>query len=247
MDFDFKIKTKQDYSNFLKYLKSIAKNESVADKKRHVAILNTKQEVIAISMAEIRKTAKKILKNGYEKFLEISLKNDYMCEFYEETLIQGLVIAEIKDFEKQRELLDVWIHKIDNWATCDGTISSMKFLKKDVNKSDYFNYFYNLCFSNEEFVARFGIVVLMTYFLEDEFIDKILLMCERVKNEAYYVKMGLAWLISFAFMKFKEKTYNLLAKKTLDKFTQNKAISKCRDSYRVLSEDKEELIKFRIK
>ena len=72
-------------------------------------------------------------------------------------------------------------------------------------------------------------------------------MCEEVKSTAYYVNMALAWLISFAFMKFKEKTYELLNKKALSKFVQNKAICKCRDSFRVDKTDKENLIKFRIK
>ena len=87
----------------------------------------------------------------------------------------------------------------------------------------------------------------MTCYLEDDYIDQILDMCGQVKNDAYYVKMALAWLLSFAFMKFKEKTYILFEKRTLSKFVQNKAICKCRDSFQVEKQDKENLINFRIK
>ena len=87
----------------------------------------------------------------------------------------------------------------------------------------------------------------MTCFLEDEFIDQILGMCEKVKSDAYYVNMALAWLLSFAFMKFKEKTYQVFEKRNLSKFVQNKAISKCRDSFQVENQDKENLINYRIK
>ena len=247
MDFDFKITSERGYKNLVDYLKSVSKNETIEDKKRHVAILNTKQEVIAIPMSNIRKIAKKIFKNGYDWFLDYSLKNDYKTEFYEETLIQGLVIAEIKDLNKQKELFEVWVCKIDNWSTCDTVVSTMKGLKDSNNKNKLFKFYLNLCYSNKTFVSRFGIIVLMTCFLEDGFVDDVLKMCEQVKSEAYYVNMGLAWLLSFAFMRFKEKTYKLFERKTLSKFVQNKAICKCRDSFRVLKEDKDNLIKYRIK
>ena len=247
MEFDFKIASKNDYEKFVCHLKSVSKNETVEDKKRHIAILNTKQDVIAIAMSNIRKIAKKIFKSGYDWFLDYSLKNDYTTEFYEETLIQGLIVAQIKDLNKQRELFDVWVHKIDNWSTCDTVVSTMKSLKNSDIKKEYFIFYLNLCYLNKEFVSRFGIVVLMTCFLEEEFIDQILEMCESVKSEAYYVNMGLAWLLSFAFMKFKEKTYELFERKTLSKFVQNKAIGKCRDSFRVSDEDKQTLLNYRMK
>ena len=60
MNFDYKIETQSDYDKFIQVLKSFSKNESIEDHERHVKILNTKQEVIAISMAAIRKLAHKI-------------------------------------------------------------------------------------------------------------------------------------------------------------------------------------------
>lgn len=245
--FNFKIDNENDYQNFLNELKSVSKNETIEDHERHVKILNTKQNVIAVEMKTIRQFAHKIFKSGYEKFLELSLSNDLYQEFYEETLIQGLVIAEIKDLEKQKDYFKKWVHKIDNWSTCDTVVSTMKSLKNSLEKNKHFDFYYNLCFEDKEFISRFGIVVLMTCFLEEEFIDKILKMCETVKSDAYYVNMAIAWLISFAFIKFKDKTYNLFEKRLLSKFVQNKAISKCRDSYRVEKQDKENLIKYRIK
>lgn len=245
--FDFEIKSKEDLETLIDTLKSVSKNETIEDHERHVKILNTKQNVIAISMSNIRKFAKQIFKAGYEKFLELSLPNDLYQEFYEETLIQGLVIAEIKDLKKQKDYFKKWVHKIDNWSTCDTVVSTMKSLKNSKEKNKYFEFYYDLCFEKQEFVSRFGIVVLMTCFLEEEYIERILKMCEEVKSDAYYVNMAIAWLISFAFMKFKDKTYKLLEKRVLSKFVQNKAICKCRDSFRVQNEDKEKLIQYRIK
>ena len=247
MNFDFKINSKADYDMFLNDLKSFSKNESIEDYKRHIAILNTKQKVIAIAMSTIRKVAHKIFKAGYKNFLELALNQDYKNEYYEETLIQGLVIAEIKNLDEQKLYLEKWVTKIDNWSTCDSVVSTMKELKKVETKNKYFDFYYKLCFDDREFVSRFGIVVLMTYFLEEEYVDKILEMCESLKRNIYYIDMALAWLLSYAFMKFKNKTYNLFEKKTLSKFVQNKAICKCRDSFQIEKQDKENLIKYRIK
>ena len=244
---NFNIKTKSDYLELVKYLKTICKQESIEDKNRHTAILNTRQNVLGIAMANIRKIARAICKQNYEEFLQVCLNASYKQEYYEETLIQGLVIAEIKDLEIQKKYLKIWIKKIDNWSTCDSVVSTMKGLKKSTDKKDYFEFYYNLCFSDKEFESRFGIIVLMTCYLEEDYIDKILQMCEKVTLDKYYVKMAIAWCLSFAFMKFKNKTYELFEKRVLDKFTQNKAISKCRDSFQVEKLDKENLINFRIK
>ena len=156
-------------------------------------------------MKDIRDTAKLISKNGFENFLKVS-----SGESYEEVMIQGSVISSIKDFDKQINILDKWIRKIDCWSLCDSVVTSMKWLKKEEYQTKFFNYFYNLCFENEEFVSRFGIVTLMAYFINEKFIDKIYEMCENVKNEKYYIQMAIAWLVSVGYVYFPEKTYALL-------------------------------------
>ena len=74
--FEFQIKTKEDLEDLREELKSVSKNETIEDHERHVKILNTKQNVIAVEMKTIRQFAHKIFKSGYEKFLDLSLSND---------------------------------------------------------------------------------------------------------------------------------------------------------------------------
>lgn len=232
----------ETYEKFLEDLKGKAKQEDAEHYARHKAIINTKQYVYALKMCDIRNIAKQVLKGDYDTFLKVATNNSY-----EETLIQGIVIVQIKDIQKQVCYLKNWIKNIDNWSTCDSVISTMKILGKSKNKVDFFDWFYDLCFNESEFIARFGIVTIMCYYLEKEYLSRVLEICRGVKSDAYYVKMAVAWLISYLFVKFKDETYNLFAEKCLDKFTQNKAISKCRDSFRVSKEDKENLIHYRIK
>jgi len=236
------IESAEDYVKFVKHLKSLSKNESIEDMARHKAIINTKREVLCMPMASIRKVAKQISAGDIVSFLKFA-----DGESYEEVLICGLVIAEIKDLDLQIKMFDEWKDKIDCWAICDSVCSSMKKLKLSKDKGKYFKYFCELCYNKEEFISRFGLITLMVNYLEEEYIDEILKICLVVKNEAYYVQMAVAWLLSVAFVKFRDKTLKVIEKQSLPKFTQNKTISKCRDSFRISREDKDMLVKFRIK
>ena len=239
---DFAINTTEDYSKLVEYLYSIRKIEDDYHRSRHLKIINTSKYVISVDTLSLRKIAKSIYKSGYENYLKLASFNTY-----EESLIFGLVISHIKDIDLLVATLPKFINHIDTWAECDTVVSSLKQLKRSSLKSKYFDYFYNMCFSHLEFEARFGIVTLMVHYLEEEYIDRLLHMCKTVSNHKYYVDMALSWLISFAFMKFKDKTYALLSERVLTPFVQNKAISKCRDSYQVDKLDKEQLVMYRIK
>lgn len=241
MEFNTNFENEKDYIDFVKFLESNSKNETPEYYERHKAIINCPRKIISIKMETIRKIAKEIAKGNYENFLSLA-KDDT----YEEVLIQGLVITNLKDIQKQLSYLENWILKIDCWALCDGVVSNMKNFAKSPLKEEKFQYFYDMCFDDREFVSRFGIIVLMSYYIDDEHIDKILTMSRTIKNTAFYVQMANAWLLSVCFVKQREKTLSLIKEKCLDKFTQNKTISKCRDSFRVSSEDKELLKTFRI-
>ena len=95
--------------------------------------------------------------------------------------------------------------------------------------------------SDKEFPLRFGIVMLMDYCLTDSHIDETLDILCSTDHPGYYVRMAVAWALSVAFVKYRDKTLSRLEARTLDPWIQNKAIQKCRESYRVSPEDKEYL------
>lgn len=236
------IKSKEDYQTFVDFLCANAKHESVENFAKHKAILNSPRKVICLSMSFIRDVSKRLLAGEPLEFLK------FVCgETYEEVLIEGLVIAGLSDLDLQTKLFDKWKNKIDNWSLCDSVCSSMKPLKKSKNKAKYFKYYYDLCFDEKEYVSRFGIITILANFVEEEYISQIMQMILTVKNEAYYVQMALAWLLQVTFISFREETLKVLKTQKLSKFVQNKAISKCRDSFRVSKEDKEMLLTLRAK
>lgn len=83
--------------------------------------------------------------------------------------------------------------------------------------------------------------MMMDYYLTDEYIEKVLEKINKIHHEGYYVKMGVAWLISVAFVKYEEKIRNFLSNNNLDDFTYNKALQKIVESNRVTKEVKDEI------
>lgn len=229
-----------NYSQIIEELKNIVDSKMAADP-MHAKILNTKQKVLGVRTPKLREFARHVYKNATKEAI-LALKDN----FWEETLLAGFILGHNKDISESFEQLKKFSKRIDNWATCDQTCSSLKVFKKDV-KNKYFEDFIKLSFSNSEFVARVGLIMLMLYYLKPECIDKILHILPQITNHAYYVDMAVAWFISYALVKFPEKTIGLLQQKKLTKFVQNKAICKCRDSFRVDKSIKDMLVEYRIR
>ena len=190
-------------------------------------------DIIGVRVPQLRELAKKIARQKPLEFLE-----EFKPEFYEERMIYGLVIGYMKkDLEVRLKYLDVFVPIIDNWAICDCCCSTYKFTNQ--NLEEIWTYIQKYINSKNEFEVRFAVIMLMDYYLNDEYIDRVLKIYNSIKIDEYYVKMGIAWGISVAYIKQKEKTKIFLKKNNLDDFTYNKAIQKIIESDRVNMREKE--------
>lgn len=190
-------------------------------------------DIIGVRVPQLRELAKKIAKQKPLEFLE-----EFKPEFYEERMIYGLVIGYMKkDLEVRLKYLDVFVPIIDNWAICDCCCSTYKFTNQ--NLEEIWTYIQKYINSKNEFEVRFAVIMLMDYYLNDEYIDRVLKIYNSIKIDEYYVKMGIAWGISVAYIKQKEKTKIFLKKNNLDDFTYNKAIQKIIESDKVTMREKE--------
>lgn len=99
--------------------------------------------------------------------------------------------------------------------------------------------------SNEEFIARVGLVTILDHFINDENLDSIFDTLNKIKSDKLYINMAEAWLVCELYCKHPKETKEFIKNNNLNKFTQNKAISKIRDSYRVSKGEKEELNGYR--
>ena len=208
-------------------------------KEFHSTLCPNTNNIIGVRVPKLRKLAKKIAKEDIETYLK-NAKNDY----YEEIMLQGMVIGYAKiNFEQVTDSLTRFIPKINNWAVCDTTVASLKITQK--HPKEMWEYLKPYIKSKKEFELRFAIVMLLDFYLTEEYIDEVLEILNKVKHEGYYVKMAVAWAISVAFVKYPEKTMKLLQNNVLDDFTYNKSLQKIIESYRVDEQTKQTIRKMR--
>ncbi len=189
--------------------------------------------MIGVRTPELKIIAKNLYKNNdYELFLN-SLPHNY----YEENIIHGLVISEIKDYDLCINYIDKFLPYIDNWAVCDQT--NPKVFKK--HKKEVIIKINEWIKSKEVYKIRFGVKTLMNYFLDDDFNKDYLKLPLIIKNDDYYVKMMIAWFYATALAKQYDETIKIIESNVLDIFIHNKIIQKAIESFRVTDEHKKYL------
>ena len=193
--------------------------------------------IIGVRIPEIRKLAKKLVKNNeYEDFLK-----ELPHKYYDENLLHGAIISESKNFEKCIKLLDNFLPFVDNWAVCD-TISPKIFKK---HKKELIEKIKEWSQSDKTYTCRFGVEMLMTHFLDEDFKKEYLEVVADIHSEEYYVKMVVAWFFATALAKQWDYAVIYLEDNRLDVWMHNKTIQKARESLRISLEKKEYLKKLK--
>jgi len=226
-----------DIAEFQKYLLSFSKGEYKG--KWEQKIINTSMPCIAVPSPIVKQIVKEIYKGNYLSFINL-----WIWDNWTNTSIIGNLISKIKDFNMQKQYLLKYIDKIDNWASCD----VLKFKVTTKNANDLFEFATSLLKSPKTFVRRTGIRIFFSYINDTYYLSRIFDMINKLNQEKeYYVNMAVAWLVAECFTKQREQTLKFLQTHNLNNFTINKAIQKCRDSYRISNSDKEMLLKFKVK
>lgn len=189
--------------------------------------------IVGVRIPLLRKLAKEIAKGNWREYMKYA-----QDEYYEEVMLQGMVLGYVKaDIEEVLSYITDFVPKIDNWSVCDSFCVGLKFTKTNMER--VWDYIQPYLESKQEFEMRFGIVMLLDFYIEEDYIDRVLILLDEVKHEAYYVKMAVAWAISICYIKFPEKAMKYLNNNTLDDFTYNKGLQKITESLRVDKETKQ--------
>ncbi len=221
-----------DIEEFNKYLKSIKREDKIEFAKKTI---NTNMELLGIPTLDLRKISKEISKGNYLSYLE-KANNDY----YENTIINALLINNINDIETKKQYISKVV--IDNWATVD--IMTFKIKGKE---KQYLELAKEYIKNNHSFISRIGVRILFNYTALTDLTEIFEIIDTLYSEEEYYVNMAVAWLMCEIVIKNRNQAFEYLKHHKLNKFTINKSISKCRDSYRVSNDDKEKLKEYRIK
>lgn len=227
-----------NYNELLNYLDSI-KDEKY--KQFHSKLLkNDNIKLLGVRTPKLKEIAKYISKNNYQEFINVKHNT------YEESIIHGLILGYMNiEFTELLKLLNEFIPYIDNWATCDLTVSNLKQFKK--NQEQGYKYI-NTCLKDKNiWKQRLGVVLLNSYYINDNYIEKILKLLPTIKTNEYYLEMAIAWCLSTCYIKYPNVTIVTLKNNKLEKTIHNKTIQKIIESTRISNEEKDKLRKLKIK
>lgn len=201
-------------------------------------IMNTGKAILGVRTPDLRRLAKSVAREaGVE---DISLLLDEVDGgVYEEVLLVGLVMsyARLGDAEKIR-LTDRYLKLADCWALIDMYAAVWR---RKYDRGLWWDYSLLCLKSDAEFVVRFGVMNLMSNYLDEEYFERALTEVRKVRHDGYYVRMGLAWLYATAAVRDYGRAMRELEVAGVDDWVRRKAYTKMLESYRMSFEQKEEI------
>ena len=222
----------------------LLKNQDLQYKKFHSSFMPTinSEVVIGIKVPILRNYTKELLKK-YDIQSFVPFFKDLPHQYYEENNIHAFLIEKINNYDECLFQLEQFLPYINNWATCD--MLNPKVFSK--NKDKLLKKINEWIKSSHTYTIRFGIGMLMRYFLDKDFNSSYLELVYSIKSEEYYVNMMKAWFFATALTKQYDETLPIIQNKKLDIWTHNKAIQKAIESFRVPAEHKQYLKTLKIK
>lgn len=190
----------------------------------------TAEQMIGVRTPELRKLAREITKAGEAEAFISRLPHRY----FEENQLHAFILSEMKDYTVLSDELEKFLPYIDNWATCD-QLRPKIFIK---NADAVYEKIRIWVKSDHTYTVRFGLGMLMAYFLDDKFMPEHLELAADIVSEDYYINMMRAWYFATALAKQYDDTVKIIESRRMDKWTHNKSIQKARESFRVSDEHK---------
>ena len=163
--------------------------------------------------------------------------------YYDEDNLHALYINAIREYPRALYELERFLPYVDNWATCD-MLSPRSFKRRPEGLADVA---LRGTATAETYTARFGIGVLMKFYLDEGFEPEMLGWAAAACRGDYYVDMGAAWYFATAIAKRPEAAIAMLTERRLSVWVHNKTIQKALESSRVSEETKARLRTLRIK
>ncbi len=203
-----------------------------------------KTRLLGVRLPKLRQCAKEIARaDGMEYLDNFPLEYaDGEIIYMEEIMLYGMVIGHLKErLEKLFPYIKKYVSWINNWSLCDSFCCGLKQTKKQ--PQEMWEFLQRYLVSDQEYEIRFGVVMLMDYYVQPEYIDRLLKIADSIHHEGYYVKMGVAWMLSVCLIKEWEKSFAYMSSPDnhLDDMTYAKTVQKCRESYRLTKEQKDRL------
>ena len=201
-------------------------------------IVNTKMPVVGVRVPDLRRLTRRLAPDM--SAADISELLTTQNESFDYVLLCGLLITHAQlDDRTAIDLTKQYLPHVDSWAHIDIFVEKKRRFAGEVWRD-----FALECLRSEaEFTVRYGVIALMTNFLDEAHIDQVFAALRNVKHDGYYVKMSLAWLYATAAVHFFELTLAELENGHIDAWTRNKSYQKMRESRRFTPEEQEIILK----
>lgn len=203
------------------------------------SLLPGTQRILGVRLPKLRKLASQLAKGPWREYLAWAEQSGDLLAF-EERMLQGMVIG-AAPMEWEETLLHVqeFVPFIDNWSVCDSFCASLSvFAKKQQEGWDFLQPYLK---SHEEFETRFGLVMLLDYFVEELYLSRIFDAVIHLNSTAYYTKMAAAWLLSLCYVRYQKETEKALKSAPVDQWILQKALQKIIESKRISPETREKI------
>jgi 3-methyladenine DNA glycosylase AlkD len=191
--------------------------------------------VLGIRTPKLTTLAKELAKTEGISFLDDFFLYEQVS--YEEIVLSYKVMGLLR---LDRDTTQIYVNHLlsynDGWATNDTLCSALTAIGRQ--RADYWPWIQDYLQSPNPWDIRFATISMMNWYLTDEYAQRSLQLLSTVRNDFYYVTMGLGWFYATAFAKQREKTLPYLFEGVLPPAVQKKAIQKCIESFRVSGEDK---------
>lgn len=183
---------------------------------------------------EYRILSKRIAKDDYRVFLDNNPKDSF-----EMKILYGYVLGYARDdIDVLLRYFEDFIPYVGDWAVCDTFCQSFKTARK--HRAKMFELLMKYRDSRKEFESRVVSVTLLSHFLVDDYIDEVIEVLDNLYDGEYYAMMGTAWAIATIMAKYPDKCVKYLKSNVgISDRTYNKALQKCRESFRVSKEIKD--------
>lgn len=222
--------TEERYQNLVDTLRSLAEEPYRAFHQRLVPEVHN---LLGVRLPRLQAISREIAKGDWASYLQAA-----RTDTYEERMLQGLVIGRIRaDLDTVWSLVEEFVPKIDNWGVCDSFCAGLKMV--GAHREEVWPRLLPYIRSGQEFACRFGVVLLLDFFVVDDYIDRVLEELLQIRSEAYYIQMGVAWALSLCLVRYPQRTERALRKNPPPSAIYQKALQKIVESRRISSEERD--------
>lgn len=192
------------------------------------------ESIVGVRTPALRLLAKELRGSAEAEAFLAALPHRY----FEENQLHAFLVAQERDYRRCIERLECFLPFVDNWATCDQL--SPRVLGR--HRAELLPEVRRWMASGHEYTCRFGIGMLMRYFLEpDAFSEEYLRWVAAIDREEYYVRMMQAWFFATALAKQWSVAEPYMHDGRLPDWVRRKAIQKAIESFRIPAEHKAHL------